>query len=124
LAYTQVLEACAARLAGSSPARAIQSTTPYEVRMRSLLFCTALFLCAPLAAGEKRGMTPEDLWRIKRVSAPSVAPDGKWAAVDVTEYDLDSGEPKTQIWLLSTDGKQQKQLTTAAARSSGPKWSP
>jgi dipeptidyl aminopeptidase/acylaminoacyl peptidase len=92
--------------------------------MRLVMFCCALVMCAPLAAGEKRAMTPEDLWKIKRVGAPSIAPDGKWAAVDVTEYDIDSGEPKTQIWLLSTDGKQQKQLTTAAGRSSGPKWSP
>jgi dipeptidyl aminopeptidase/acylaminoacyl peptidase len=92
--------------------------------MRSLLFCCALLLCSPLAAAEKRTMTAEDLWKIKRVGAPSIAPDGKWAAVDVTEYDLESGEPKSQIWLLSTDGKQQKQLTTAPGRSSGPKWSP
>jgi dipeptidyl aminopeptidase/acylaminoacyl peptidase len=92
--------------------------------MRLQLLCATLLFCAPLAAGEKRAMTAEDLWKIKRVGAPSVAPDGKWAAVDVTEYDLDSGEPKTQIWLLSTDGKTQKQITTAAGRSSGPKWSP
>src|SRR5262249_43234686 len=55
---------------------------------------------------------------------PSISPDGKWVAVDVTTFDMDDNSSSTQIWLCSTDGKTQKQLTNHKASSSGPIWSP
>jgi dipeptidyl aminopeptidase/acylaminoacyl peptidase len=69
-------------------------------------------------------MTPEDLWKVKRVGAPSVSPDGKWCAVDVTTWDLEKDDSTAQLWLLSTDGKTQKQLTNTVGKNTGPKWSP
>jgi dipeptidyl aminopeptidase/acylaminoacyl peptidase len=94
--------------------------------MRYLILGAVLWCGWPLLAADPRPMTPHDLWNVKRVGAPSLSPDGQWAAVEVTEYDLQSSsnEPKSQIWLLSTDGKVQKQLTTAPGRNSFPKWSP
>jgi dipeptidyl aminopeptidase/acylaminoacyl peptidase len=85
-----------------------------------------LLLGSCLSAAEPRPMIPEDLWHVKRVGVPSLSPDGHWAAVEVSEYELNAAgnEPKSQIWLLSTDGKMQKQLTTAPGRNSGPIWSP
>lgn len=85
-----------------------------------------LIVMFPAFAVESRPMTPEDLWNIKRVGAPSISPDGRWVAVEVSEYDLNGpgNEPKSQIWLLSTDGRTQKQLTTSPGRNSNPKWSP
>jgi dipeptidyl aminopeptidase/acylaminoacyl peptidase len=69
-------------------------------------------------------MTVEDLWKLKRVGAPSASPDGKWCVVDVTTFDIDKDESSSNLWLLSTDGKTQKQLTNTTGRNSGPKWSP
>src|SRR5437879_2018217 len=60
----------------------------------------------------KRPLTVEDLWKVKRVGPPSVAPDGQWAAVEVTTFDMDKDESTSQIWLLSTDGQRQRQLTS------------
>jgi dipeptidyl aminopeptidase/acylaminoacyl peptidase len=81
----------------------------------------------PLAANEKAGKRPitlEDLWKVKRLGKPSISPDGKWVAVDVTSWSMDDNSSNTQIWLCSTDGKTQKQLTNHKESSSNPVWSP
>ncbi|HQR05994.1 MAG TPA: S9 family peptidase [Gemmatales bacterium] len=72
----------------------------------------------------KRPITPEDLWKVKRIGAPSTSPDGAWAVVDVGTVDVAKNDTTSELWLLSTDGKTQKQLTRSGGRNSGPKWSP
>jgi dipeptidyl aminopeptidase/acylaminoacyl peptidase len=98
------------------------------LRRRALLAACILFAAlTPLDAGEKtlkRPITLEDLWKVKRLGKPSMSPDGAWVAVDVTTFDMDDNSSNTQIWLCSTDGKAQKQLTTNKASSNGPLWSP
>ncbi len=76
------------------------------------------------ASAEKRPMTVEDMWAVKRAGAPSLSPDGRWAAVEVTSYDMKENNSTSDIWLLSTDGRSQRQLTAHLARDSSPQWSP
>src|SRR5438094_8703090 len=76
------------------------------------------------AADAKRSMAVADLWNLKRVGPPSVSPDGRWAAVEVTSYDMAKDDSTSQIWLLATDGSQQRQLTNFTGKNSGPRWSP
>jgi dipeptidyl aminopeptidase/acylaminoacyl peptidase len=71
----------------------------------------------------KRPMTIDDLWALKRFGAATLSPDGSWACVPVTRYDMAKNEGSTQLWLLSTDGKIQRQLTRGK-RDSDPQWSP
>jgi Tol biopolymer transport system component len=96
---------------------------------RRVLLAACIFLAAlpPLDAGEKTLKLPitlEDLWKVKRLGKPSISPDGAWVAVDVTTFRMDDNSSNSQIWLCSTDGKTQKQLTNNKASSSGPLWSP
>src|SRR5687768_13930158 len=72
----------------------------------------------------QRPMTVEDMWQVKRLGPPSLSPDGKWAAVEVTAFSMESNDSASDLWLLSTDGKTQRQLTTHKAKDSGPRWSP
>jgi dipeptidyl aminopeptidase/acylaminoacyl peptidase len=92
-----------------------------------LTLFVCLFLAAvPTGADEKhakRPITLEDIWKVKRLGKPSLSPDGKWAAVDVTSFSMDDNTSTTQVWALSTDGKIQKQLT-AGKGGSGAVWSP
>src|SRR6516164_678348 len=78
-------------------------------------FGICLIAISPLAGEQppaaKRPMMVEDLWKVKRVGPPTIAPDGKWCAVEVTTYDIDKNDSTSDIWLLATDGKTQKQLT-------------
>ena len=86
--------------------------------------CIVLASFATVTAGAKRPITLEDLWKVKRVGKPAIAPDGQWVAVDVTTNSMDDNTGSANLWLLSTDGKTQKQLTTSKASSTGPVWSP
>jgi dipeptidyl aminopeptidase/acylaminoacyl peptidase/uncharacterized lipoprotein YddW (UPF0748 family) len=72
----------------------------------------------------KRPMTIEDLWNIDRLGPPSISPDGSWVVVELTSFDTSSDNVSSELWLLSTDGKQQRQLTNSGGRNSGPRWSP
>ena len=96
------------------------------MRARCRLFAAPLFLLLPaLAVGsDAKPMTAEGMWSAKRVGPPSLSPDGKWVAVEVTTFDIPKDESSSAVWLLSTDGKTQKQLTHSPGKSSGPKWSP
>jgi Tol biopolymer transport system component len=77
-----------------------------------------------LHAAEPRPMRAEDLWKVKRVGPPSVSPDGQWCVIDVTTWDIDKDDSSSNLWLLSTDGKTQKQLTNTTGKNGGPKWAP
>ncbi|QDU19081.1 S9 family peptidase [Urbifossiella limnaea] len=92
--------------------------------MRRVMPVVVLLLACSPAAAQPRPMTPEDLWAVKRVGAPSVSPDGKWAAVEVTTWDVPKDEGSSQLWLLATDGSKQVQLTHTPGKNAGPKWSP
>lgn len=84
----------------------------------------AVGLGSVAVAADPRPMTVDDLWNIKRLGPPSVSPDGKWAAVEVTTFDTEKDDSTSHVWLLGTDGKEQKQLTATPGKNSGPKWSP
>jgi dipeptidyl aminopeptidase/acylaminoacyl peptidase len=71
----------------------------------------------------KRAMTIDDLWALKRIGAATLSPDGSWACVPVTRFDMAKNEGITQLWLLSTDGRTQRQLTRGK-RDTDPRWSP
>ena len=59
----------------------------------------------------KRSITINDLWALKRVGTGSLSPDGQWTCATVTGYSMEKNESTTQLWLLSTDVKVQRQLT-------------
>ena len=75
------------------------------------------------SAQGKKPLTVEDLWAAKRPGAPSLSPDGKWAAVEITSYSMAENNSTSDIWLLATDGSSQRKLTTHSARDSAPQWS-
>ena len=94
-------------------------------RRRALLLFLSLFVVASSAqAADQRPLTVDDLWNVKRVGAPTVAPDGQWAAVDVTTFDMAKDDSTSRPLAAGTDGTAQKQLTTYPGKSTGPKWSP
>lgn len=71
----------------------------------------------------KRSITINDLWALKRVGTGSLSPDGQWTCATVTGYSMEKNESTTQLWLLSTDGKVQRQLTRGK-KDGDPQWSP
>ena len=86
----------------------------------------ALALAGPAAAEEARKapLTAETLWQIKRLSAPAVSPDGQWAVVPVTTWDVKEDKALTDLWLVKADGSEARPLTTHEGSETGPAWSP
>ncbi len=94
--------------------------------MKQLPFL-ALILCFCLAAiaQEKKPITHEDLWLMKRVGAPAVSPDGSRVVFNVVEPSYDEKEQVNDIWIVETNGETPaRKLTAGKAGESGYVWSP
>jgi len=72
----------------------------------------------------KRPITVEDLWKLDRVGAVSISPDGAQAVCAVTRYDMAENKGATSLWLLSSFGGEPRRLTTGGEKDGQPKWSP
>ncbi|HDP94453.1 MAG TPA: S9 family peptidase [Candidatus Aminicenantes bacterium] len=98
---------------------------------RMVVIMVAVLLFVSLAWGlqaevkaDKQPLTAETLWKIQRLGAPDISPDGKRAVVPVTTYDAKNGEASTDLWLVPTTPGKATPLTTHAASDSSPTWSP
>lgn len=80
-------------------------------------------IAADAAAG-RRPLNADDFFRVQDVSAPQVSPDGLWVAYVVSSNDRDADEARSAIWMVSWDGRQSLQLTSAADGTGKPTWSP
>ena len=71
-----------------------------------------------------RLFTVDDLWRIERLGAPSLSPDGRLAVCTLSRYSMEDNQASTALWLLPTDGGVPRQLTHAGEKDGQPRWSP
>jgi dipeptidyl aminopeptidase/acylaminoacyl peptidase len=97
------------------------------LRSHRFLLLPAILVLAATAAADapaRRPMTVEDMWQVRRVSAPALSPDGRWAAVELVSYRMEENDSTSDLWLLGTDGKTKRQLTAHKSKESGPRWSP
>jgi len=96
------------------------------MRFRHLTATILVLLLATIAAAQdqRRQFTVEDLWKVKRVSGPALSPDGKWLAVTVSTFDMETNEGSSDIWLVAADGSETRRLTADPASDSSPAWSP
>ncbi len=72
----------------------------------------------------KKPLTIDDLWRIERLGAPSLAPDGRAAVCAVTRHSMDDNSARSSLWMLPTDGGAPRELTRCGAKDGQPQWSP
>ncbi len=90
-----------------------------------LLIVSALLSSSPLVAiANAAALGAEEMWRLKRLGAPAIAPDGRVAVVPVTTYDVDKNLGLTDLWLVPTKPGKARQLTSDAASDTSPAWSP
>jgi dipeptidyl aminopeptidase/acylaminoacyl peptidase len=97
--------------------------------MRSLHAVTAV--CLTLAAfpalasgAERRAATIADLYRVKGVAGPAIAPDGRSVAFAVTTTDLPAVHRQTNLWRADADGSNARALTVSDKSDSSPAFSP
>ncbi len=73
---------------------------------------------------ERRPITPQDLWAMKRVGAPQVSPDGRLVVFPVQEWSIEKNKSSTNLWLVDVAGGEPRRLTRAEASDGSPAWSP
>jgi len=72
-----------------------------------------------------RPMVIDDLLRFERVAEPSLSPDGKWVAYQLTKNDIEKRESQTAIYIVAADGKTPpRALTNSGKKDSRPRFSP
>jgi dipeptidyl aminopeptidase/acylaminoacyl peptidase len=76
------------------------------------------------SAAPRRSLTADDFYRLQSVGSPEVSADGKWVAYTVSVNDKESNETRSQIFIVSWDGKEQFALTNPARGTHSPKFSP
>jgi dipeptidyl aminopeptidase/acylaminoacyl peptidase len=83
-----------------------------------------LALSATVLAADKRPITPQDLWAVKRLAAPALSPDGKTAVFTVQEWSIEKNKSTSSLWLVDVAGGASRRLTTAQVSDGAPQWSP
>jgi dipeptidyl aminopeptidase/acylaminoacyl peptidase len=71
-----------------------------------------------------RPMAPNDLTRIRFLSDPQIAPDGRTVAFVVTTLSEEKDEYLSNIWLVDGAGGEPRRFTTGPRRDTAPRWSP
>ncbi|MBI5424471.1 MAG: S9 family peptidase [Opitutae bacterium] len=87
------------------------------------LFVTVVLAVAAIAA-DKRPITPQDLWAIKRLGSPALSPDGKTVVFSQQEWSIEKNKPTSNLWAVDVASGAVRRLTTAAAGDGSPVWSP
>ncbi len=72
---------------------------------------------------QKRAFTIADNYKIKNVNSPAISPDGKYVAFVVSTSNLQKSKSSTDIYIMNSDGSNQKKLTNHPSADYSPFWS-
>jgi dipeptidyl aminopeptidase/acylaminoacyl peptidase len=95
---------------------------PVVTRIR-LALGFALLLPLAATAQDKRPITAQDLWAVKRVGAPALSPDGHRAVVPVQEWSIEKNKPTTSLWLVEVGSGRVRRLTFGDGNDGAAAWS-
>jgi dipeptidyl aminopeptidase/acylaminoacyl peptidase len=94
---------------------------------RKLLLILPLILASTavlMAQPARRPLKLDDVPRLREVRDPQISPDGQWVAYVVSAVDVKEDKADSQVWMISFDGKTERQMTRGPEGSSSPRWSP
>ena len=73
---------------------------------------------------ERRAITPEDIWAVRRVGAPAASRDGSVVVTPVSAVDMDANAMRSRLYRLDSDGGKPRALTAPDVSASNPALSP
>ncbi len=91
--------------------------------MKRLLILLLLTLTSTFTFAQKRALTVEDLWSMKRISSYDVSPDGKMIVFAALKYDMDKNKGESDIYLINADGSGMRVLKGEDVSESSPAFS-
>jgi len=84
-----------------------------------------LLLATAILPAQKRPVTHEDIYLLKRTGDAVPSPDGKWVVYSVTEPDYDPAKTVSDLWIVPVDGSAPaRRLTASKGSEGGVNWSP
>jgi dipeptidyl aminopeptidase/acylaminoacyl peptidase len=97
-----------------------------ESMKKSIFIALLLITFFPIlnASAEKHSITFDDFMRIKRISDLQISPKGDLIAFVITKMDLEKNSSDSDIWILPSDEKIPRRLTSSQKADFSPRWSP
>jgi dipeptidyl aminopeptidase/acylaminoacyl peptidase len=83
-----------------------------------------LILTLSITAQQKRAITADDLWAMKRVGSVVVSPNGEQVAFSVTQYSMEKNSGQSDIYIMNTDGSDVNPILNSEKSESSPSFSP
>jgi dipeptidyl aminopeptidase/acylaminoacyl peptidase len=79
---------------------------------------------SPSDTVQRRGMVPEDYYRVVQVGDPQISPDGSAVAFTVRRTSDDRRSREGGIWMVPADGSAPPRPFTTGTGDRSPRWSP
>jgi Tol biopolymer transport system component len=89
-----------------------------------LLLTPVLALTIAAFAADRRPITAQDLWTLKRLGSPALSPDGSNVVFTVQEWSVEKNKSTSNLWLAEVATGKVRRLTRANASDRAPVWSP
>jgi dipeptidyl aminopeptidase/acylaminoacyl peptidase len=99
-------------------------TPMYSKRLCHAFVLFLALACFALAQPGKHPLKLDDIFRMREVRDPQISPDGQWIAYVVSTVDTKEDKSSAHIWMVSYDGKVDRQITSSQESESAPRWSP
>lgn len=87
-------------------------------------FIFSVFAFVSLNAQTSSTFNFDEMMKIRRVGDPQLSPDGRTVAFSIGDVNVNANRTNTQIYTVSIDGSNLRQLTKGDASNSSPRWSP
>jgi len=88
------------------------------------LLLSLLFFASIHAQVQKPPLEYLDIFELEYANDPQISPDGKMVIYQRMGFDIMTDQKKGTLWMLSTDGKIHKKLTSREVGESQAAWSP
>ncbi|HVE86316.1 MAG TPA: S9 family peptidase, partial [Myxococcales bacterium] len=89
-----------------------------------MLSLSLLLLAAAPATSAPHPFSAQDMVAMQRVADPQVSPDGRLVVFAVSDVNLEDNRRRNDLWLVGTDGRGLRQLTTSPASDTSGRWAP
>jgi dipeptidyl aminopeptidase/acylaminoacyl peptidase len=89
-----------------------------------IFFIIILMISVTVNAQNKRSLTVEDLWAMRRIEKFSVSPDGKTIAFEVKSYSLEDNKENSDILLLDTASQVVRPFKNSSVNETEPRFHP
>src|SRR5690349_21433193 len=104
------------------PARFVRHGDARGLRL-VVKICLFSLLLGASALAQKRPITHEDMWLMKRTGEPVVSPDGRSIVFSLTEPDYAAVRQPSDLWVVPADGSAPpRRLTFTQTPETTPVW--